>query len=360
MMNRFLKGLLASMLLLSLACKEANGGGSSGGTTGAALYAFDTTTSEVFVWTDLNALYGSTAALAPTHQITSNLFSKVTNLAWGGMCFDSQRGLLYLVSDTGDIVRLSRIRSQTGSVSSIDVVSFRLSSSDRLTNGKFGQTSLDAQNDSLFVTESGDNGTRIWAVAGASSQFQDASVALQALQVSGDSGGTGVAAASGVVYAFLKDGNPVGMDALTGPRLRKGTPTAFDASQVILGSSSGLGVYGVLALDTANGYLFVGRHNTDAGSTAAPVQAFRVGQFGLSYNQAPASTLGSAKDQPDLRVLSHPGTKDWLVGLRGQGTVGYGTIFLWKSPLGGTAAKVITVTPSGSVLKGVAIDGNAS
>lgn len=360
MMNRLFQGLLASVLLLSLACKETDTGGSSGGTGGAALYAFDTTTSKVFVWTDLNALYSSTTALAPTYQITSNLFSKVTNLAWGGVCFDSQRGLLYLVSDTGDIVRLSRIRSQTGSVSSIDVVSFRLSSGDRLTNGKFGQSSLDTQNDSLYITESGDNGTRIWAVPGASGQFQDASVSLQAIQMSGDAGGTGVAAASGVVYAFLKDGNPVGMDALTGPRLRKGTAAGFDPAQVILGSSTGLGIYGVMALDTANGYLFVGRHNTDAGSTAAPIQAFRVGQFGLSYNQAPAATLGSATDQPNLRALSHPGTKDWLVGLPGQGTVGYGTIYLWKAPLGGTAAKVVTVTPSGSVLKGAAIDGNAS
>jgi hypothetical protein len=358
MMHRLLKGLLASILLLSLSCKDPDGG-TSGGTAGVALYAFDSTTSRVFVWTDLNALYDGTASSAPSYQITSNLFTKVTNLAWGGACLDIQRGMLYLVSDTGDIVRVSRIRSQTGTVATVDVVSFRLAS-DRLTNGKFGQASLDAQTDSLLITESGDNGTRIWVVPSASNQLQDATVALQALQVSGDTGGRGVAAASGVVYGSMTDGSPVGIDALTGPRLRKGTTSAFDPSLVILGSSTTLGAHGTLALDTAGGYLFAGRHNTDAGSTAAPIMAFRVGQFGLSYNQAPTTTLGSATDQPDLRVLSHAGIKDWLVGLRGQGTTGYGTIFLWKSPLGGTAAKAIAVTPTDSVLKGVAVDGNVS
>lgn len=358
MTSRFLSGLAASFLLLASGCKDP--GSASGGTAGVALYSFDTTSSKVFVWTDLNALYDSTTPPAPTYQISSSLLNKVTNLAWGGLCLDSQRGILYLVSDTGDIVRVSRIRSQTGTLPTVDVVSFRLSSSDRLTNGKFGQASLDGQSDSLYITETGDNGTRIWGVASASNQFQDASVALQALQMSGDKGGTGVAAAAGVVYAFLADGNPVGMDALTGPRLRKGNASAFDASQVILGNLTTLGIYGALALDTGNGYLFVARHNTDAASTAAPIQVFRTGQFGQSYNQAPSFTLGSAKSQPDLRVLSHPGTKDWLVGLRGQGTVGYGTLFIWKAPLGGTDAKAITVTPSGSIIKGVAVDGNAS
>jgi len=47
-------------------------------------------------------------------------------------------------------------------------------------------------------------------VANASSQVQDASVTLQALQMSGDSGGTGVAAGSGSVYAFMLDGSTVG------------------------------------------------------------------------------------------------------------------------------------------------------
>lgn len=357
MTSRLWLGLAASLLLLAAGCKDPDG--SSGGTSGAALYTFDSTSNQVFVWKDLSVVYDATTTPSPTYQITSSLFSKVSNLAWGGLAFDRQRGILYMVSDTGTIVRVNNIRSQSGSVPTGDVYSFSLSSTGRLTNGKFGQIALDTQNDTLFITESGDSSTQIWVVASASSQIQDASIALQALQMSGDSGGTGVAAGSGVVYAFYKDGGTVGTDALTGPRLRKGTSVSFDASQVILGSSTTLGIYGSLALDTGNNYLFVARHNTDAASTAAPIQAFRTGQFGLAYNQAPSLTVGTAADQPDLRVLSHPGTKDWLVGLRGNGTTGYNTILIWKSPLGGTAAKTATAA-TGSVFKGVAVDGNAS
>lgn len=358
MRSRFLHGLVAVLLLLTAGCKDD--GGTTGGTAGVALYAFDSTTSQVMVWRDLSTVYDSATMPAPTYQISSSLFSKVTNLAWGGMCLDSQRGMLYLVSETGDIIRLSRIRSQSGTVPSVDLVSFRLASSDRLTNGKFGQASLDAQTDSLYITESGDSGTRIWAVSSASMLPQDATVALQALQTSGDSAGTGVAAFGGTVYAFMNDGNPVGPDAITGPRLRRGNASGFDPSLVILGKATELGVYGTLALDTANGYLFVGRHNTDAAATTPPVLAFRTGQFGLAYDQAPAQVLGAAASQPDLRVLTHAGVKDWLVGLRGQGTTGYAVLWLWKAPLGGGAAKEKTVSPASTVFKGVAVDGNAA
>jgi len=359
MTSRFLMGLAASFLLLVPGCKEADS--ASGGTSGVALYTFDTTSSKVLVWKDLSALYDSATTPAPTYQLSAGAFSKVTSMAWGGMCFDAQRGILYMVSEGGAIVRVSNIRSQSGSVSTNDAVNFSLSTTGRLTNGKFGQASLDAQTNTLYITENGDSSTQIWVVPSPSSQLQDASIALQGLQMTGDSGGTGVAAASGSVYAFFKDGNSVGiLDPLTGPRLRKGTASAFDPLQVILGDTTALGIHGSLALDTANGYLFVARHNTDAASTAAPIQVFRTGQFGLSYNQAPTTTLGSATDQPDLRVLSHPGTKDWLLGLKGNGSTGYGTLLIWKSPLGGTAPKSITVSPAGAVLKGVVADGNAS
>jgi len=356
---RFLRGLLACALLLpALACVDAVNG--SGGTTGVALYAFDSSTSTVMAWNDLGALYDASTTPAPDRTISSNLLSKVTSLGWGGMCLDSQRNLLYLTSDSGTIVRINQVRTQTGTVPNTDIVSFTLASTDRLTNGKFGEASLDMQNDTLYVTENGDNGTRIWVVTNASTQIQDNSIPLQALQASGDSGGTGVAAGAGSVYAYLQDGNPVGPDVLTGPRLRRGNLSAFDASGVILGSTTGLGKYGSLALDTANSYLYVARHNTDSGGTGAPVEVFRTGQFGLTYNQAPAYTVGSATDQADLRVIAHPGTKDWLAGLRGSGTTGYPTLFLWKAPLGGTAAKAVTVAPATTVLRGVAMDGNAS
>lgn len=357
---RFFRGLAVGLtLLLPLACVDL-ATGSSGGTAGVALYAFDATTSTVLAWNDLGALYDASATPAASRTFTGSLLSKVTNLSWGGLCLDSTWARLYLVSDTGDIVRIEHIRSQTGTVPSTDITSFKLSATGRLSNSKFGQAAIDPGTDTLYITENGDNGTQIWVVPSASLQAQDASVALQALVTSGDTGGTGVAASAGTTYGFMVDGNQVGIELLTGPRLRKGTASAFTSSAVILGGSTGLGKYGSLALDTSGYYLFSARHNVDSSGTAAPIQVFRTGQFGVAYNQAPAYTVGTAADQPDLRVIAHAGNKDWLVGLRGQGTVGYPTLFLWKSPLGGTAAKVKTVDPAATVLRGVALDGNAS
>jgi hypothetical protein len=366
MTPRFLLGLMASLLLLVPGCKDPNA--ASGGTSGAALYAYDSTSAEVFVWTDLSTVYASTTTtVAPTKTILSSVFSsKITNLAWGGLCLDSQNAYLYLVSDTGNIVRVRNIRSQSGTLASADVVSFSLSNTGRLASSTFGQASLDAQNNRLFVTENSSSGTQIWVVNNASSQVQDASVDLQALQMSGDSGGTGVAAASGAVYAFMNNGSTVGtLVTYSGPRLRKGTSSGFTDANTLIGSSTLIGEYGSLALDTGNGYLFVARHNTDAGATSAPIQVFTTGMFGNAYNQAPYATLGSATAQSDLRVLSHAGTKDWLVGLRGNGTAtttptAYGTIWIWKSPLGGTAAVTITASPTTSLFRGLAVDGNAS
>ena len=52
MTPRFLLGLLASFVLLCSGCKEA---AATGGTSGVALYAYDSTSSAVFVWADLSA-----------------------------------------------------------------------------------------------------------------------------------------------------------------------------------------------------------------------------------------------------------------------------------------------------------------
>jgi hypothetical protein len=48
------------------------------------------------------------------------------------------------------------------------------------------------------------------------------------------------------------------------------------------------------------------------------------------------------------------------VGLRGAGVTAYATIYLWKSPMGGTAAVSITASPASAAFRGVAVDGNAS
>jgi hypothetical protein len=355
MASRFFLGLAASILLLVTGCKDP---GSS--TAGSALYTFDSTTSQVFIWTDMEKLYDSPTN-APDLTITSSLFNQVSNLAWGGVCFDQKRGVLYLVSATGTIVRVSSIRTQTGTVPSAQVFSYSLSSTGRLTNSTFGQASLDATNDTLYITENGDSSTQIWVVTGASTQAQNAVVTLQSLLIGGDTGGTGVSAANGVVYAFMANGGPVGIDSVTGPRIRKGAASAFDpnSNQVIVGDQSLLGIYGSLAYDTGDTVVFAARHNTDSGGTTPPIDVFTTGQFNGGPYQAPNTQLGSAANQPSLRVISHPGTKDWLVGLQGQGTTGYNLIYVWKAPLGGTDA-VKVIAPAGSVLMGLAVDGNAS
>lgn len=362
MMLRLFKGLLLALpLMLASGCKEADE--LSGGTTGVALYAYDGSSSSVFVWTDVNALYdGAATTVAPTKQISSPVFgSKISSLAWGGLCLDSRGGHLYLVSETGNIVRVSNIRSQSGPAVTSDVVSFSLSNTGRLSNATFGQASVDAQNDRLYITENGSSGTQIWVVNNASSQGQGVSIALQALAVNGDTGGTGVAAGGGSVYAFMLDGDTVGsLVTYSGPRLRKGTAAGFAEANTLIGGSTLLGRHGSLALDTGSGYLFVARHNTDAGATTAPILVFPTGVFGQAYDQAPSATLGSATEQGDLRVLAHAGTKDWLAGLRGNGETSYGVLCLWKSPLSGSAAKVITATPATAIFKGAALDGNAS
>ena len=360
MTSRFLLGLAAALLLLATGCKEPDG--ATGGTTGAAMYVYNSTTSTVFVFSDLGTVYDGTAAtVAPNKQITSSVFSsKISSLAWGGLCLDATNAYLYLVSDSGNIVRVRNLRSQSGTVSSLDVVSFSLSNTGRLSGSTFGQAALDPSTDTLYITENSSSCTQIWVVANASSQAQDASIGLQALQMSGDSGGTGVAAGSGSVYAFMLDGSTVGtVVTYSGPRLRKGTASAFTDANTLIGSSTLLGKYGALALDNT-GNLFMARHNTDAGASTAPILVFTTGLFGQAYNQPPTITLGDATAQADLRVIAHARTKDWLVGLRGNGATSYGTVFIWKSPTGGTAAKAITVTPTGSLFKGVAVDGNAS
>jgi hypothetical protein len=360
MKPRFLFGLVASLVLLFSGCKAP---GSN--TEGSALYTFDSTTSEVYVWSDMDKLYDNPAN-PPTTVISSTLFSQVTNLAWGGLCFDQNRGILYLVSATGTIVRVSGIRTQTstGALPNAQVVSYSLSSTGRLTSSTFGQASVDAANDTLYVTENGASATQIWVVSGASTQTQNASVTLQSLQIGGDTGGTGVAAANGVVYGFMANGGPVGINSETGPRIRQGTASGFDPNSnlTLLSTQSPqvLGIYGSLAFDTGDALVFAARHNTDAASTLPPITVFATGQFAQGPYQAPKTQLGSATAQPTLRVISHPGIKDWLVGLSGEGSTGYGTIYLWKSPMGGTDAVAVTGAPSGAVLMGLAVDGNAS
>ena len=74
----------------------------------------------------------------------------------------------------------------------------------------------------------------------------------------------------------------------------------------------------------------------DAGLTGAPIEAFSAGQFSTGVDASPEATLGSTADQPNLRILAHGRTKDWLAVAGSTGTTPGYQIWLWKAPASGT------------------------
>lgn len=355
-----LTGALAAIAFLGLACVDAPGGGS---TSGTVLYAYDNNAHQIIGW-DANTFYDSDSPTTLKTVTSTVLTNKMTNLSWGGLCHDSTSDRLFLVNETtGDIVRVNRMRNQTGEIPSTspDVVSFTLgNSSDRLPSGKFGQASIDPATGTLFVTEKNDSDTRIWVVAGAGLILDKATVQLNSLTVSGDKECTGVAAGSGgQVFAYFNSGNAIGFDQVIGPRLRKGTSAGFaSGASVLIGTNTMLGKYGSLALDSGNNLVFLARHNVDSSSSANPVQAYSLGHLsGTDYNQAPDFTLGTAADQGSLRVLAHPGNKEWLAALNSSGESPGNVIHIWKLPRDSkSVAKIKNITSA--LIKGIAFDGN--
>ena len=232
-----LAGALLAIAFLGLACVDTPGGGTSGGTV---LYAYDNSAQQLIEW-DASTFYDSDS---PTTLkiVSSTVFTnKMGNLSWGGLCLDSSNNQLYLVNETtGVVVRVNNIRGKSGAIASNspDVVTFTLgSSSDRLASGKFGQAAIDSATRTLFVTEKNDSGdTRIWVVSSAANQLQDSVVAVSnSITVAGDTACSGVAAGlGGQVFAYFNSGNAIGIDAINGPRLRKGTSGGFSPGTSVL------------------------------------------------------------------------------------------------------------------------------
>lgn len=349
-----LKHLLCLVAILGLVgCVDPGAAGSTGDTS---LYAYDNAAKRVLVWGDLPTAFDAGTLPTPTTILSSSSFDNLGALAWGGMAFDSTRNRLYLVGETGNIIRLDSVRGLRDSIPSANLVSFKLDTASRLDGSKFGQASLDVITDSLYVTENGTSSTRIWVVTGASSRVQSATITLQKLEFTNDTGGHGVAANGGVVYGSFVNGDGVGTSpVLTGYRIRKGTSSSFDPNLVILGDQTELGTFATLALDASNGILYVGVSGADAAGAVDPVLAFKTGQFGGAYNQAPDHVAGDLGTVGDLRVLASPGNKDWLAGL----SAGTGpTLWLWRNPSSKSATVFKAFTaPSGSILKGVVMDG---
>lgn len=361
---RLFLGLVMALPILFLGCTKADSGGS---TSGTALYLYDANTQQVFVWKDLDATASASTPPAADLTLTSPSFTRSATVAWGGMALDTQRNHLYLLYQDGVVIRVDQLRSQSGAIASTNVVTFTLDSSQRLTGSAFGQLAFDAQSDTLYACESGSSGApRIWNVASPDTLANNATASLATpADLLNPTGSAGVAAGQNAVYAYFTDGSSVmsGTTTYTGPRLRTGTSAALDPTKVIIGPATGIDLSqtGTMALDTANSRVYVG---VDAGSTAgstggAPVMAFQTGQFNLSANQAPSFVLGTSSTGA-IKVLAHPGTKAWLVGLQASGGVGIQSILVWKQPASGVAAQTLALGPSTSQFVAAAMDGTGS
>lgn len=356
-----LAGALLAIAFLGLACVDVPGGGTTGSTV---LYAYDNNNHQLIGW-DASTFYDSDSPIT-LKTVSSTVFTnQMGNLSWGGLCLDSSNNRLYLVNETtGDVVRVNNIRGQNGTIpaTSFDVVAtFTLgaSSNERLSGGKFGQAAVDPGTGTLYVSESNASETRIWVVANAANLAQDSTVAASnTVKVTGDKTCTGVAAGRSLLYAYFDSGSGIGPDQIDGPRLRKGDSTGFPFdTSVAVGPNTTLGKYGTLALDLGNNFLFVARHNMDSLTSGNPVLAFSIGNFnGGIYNQAPDFTLGTAADQGSIRVLAHPGNKEWLAALNSSGENPANVIHIWKLPRDKSAAKIKNITSA--LFKGIAFDGN--
>jgi VCBS repeat-containing protein len=365
--TRILAWLAPALLSLGLACTDV-----TGNTVGTALYAYDGASGQVLVWDDVSALYATgsasaaTAATSPSRTLSGNAISSVASLGWGGMAFDSATNRLYLVSSTGTVVRVENASSASGSLSStMDVVKFTLgASSDRLSSGTFGQAAVDSTGSYLYVTESNSTTVRIWKVGSPMAVTNGSTVSLNDVAVSTDTAGSvngvGVAAGtSGALFGYFQNGSDIQDASNTiyfGPRLRYGSGSFSSSSSVLIGDQTHLERYGALAFDYNNSRLFVAVHTADAGVSTAPILVYRTGAFTSGYNQSPDMTL-SASGLTNLRILAHPGKKNWLVGAESTNGAGTNKVWIWNTPLNAPDPEVFTLD-SGVEILGLAMDGS--
>jgi len=351
-------------------------------TTKTPIYVYDQASHSVLVWDDINAiadLAAGAAAPAPTRTITSSVFTNMGTLAWGGMVLNTYTNELFLVSESGNVVRVEKAANQAGDLEQVlDIATFTLGnpSIDRLASSVFNQVGIDTSTGNLYACETGSNALcRIWLVSGpnnipnlgmaaAGTYVQDT--------VAPDTGGYGATVGpSGSVIGYFLGGQYV-IDSLghenTGPRLRIATGTSFDPlDNVIVGSNTLLGdsntLYGSLAYDADYNTIYVAR--TLAGGQA--VEFFGQGQFTAgTMNQAPTGSLpDTSASLPNLRIIAHARTKDWLAGADvlpstvTATSTGAGTnqLHLWKAPSLLPASATYSLG-AGVAIRGMALDGS--
>lgn len=377
----------AAALLGALGCVDHN-------PPGTALYVWDDTTRKVLVWSDVNAIYdGVTTAGSgvpdPDRSITSAAVPSSSPLAWGGLTLDTTTNRLYLAFENGTVAVITNASTRNGSLSqNADTYAFTLGAggTGRITNGVFGQASVDFTSDTLFVQEGTLDGssTQVWRVPGASATIQGSNIAntvFPPIGVTSDTFGAGLASVPGGNAIALYGGGLSVSDLLftyTGARLRQSSGGAFanpipglsPVGNVIIGRSdtnaTGLSSslqYGGLGFDSATNLLFVASQGG-----AKPVLVFTKGQFTTNpYNQAPPTgqELGDAAGSlPNLRTLAHGINADWLLGANlaaaptttSTGT-GTSVLVLWKGPSSGGVTAVSATLPGNPQIRGMALGG---
>ena len=339
---------VALTALLSVSCvdKLANNTGS------APLYVFDGSSHAVLAWADLAVLYDASAAGTADRTITSNAkIGSGFTLGQGGMALDSSRQNLYLVAQTTKkVVRISRVGSQVGELTSTaDIISFTLD--DTGTDSQIWVIPLDAVADGVTV-----------ATTAGSGSIQAKLIGNTTLNPgTHDTGATGVTTNSaGVTFAYFHGGDTLFQGGLTSntafagqDRIRKGGSSGFDLwSNVILGQSGNattlLAQFGALAYDTSADKLYAACQN----GTPTPLVAFDALQFSASgpVEAAPTFAFGGPAD---LRVIAHAGQKDWLVGASASGNL----LWIWKGPSTGVDTH-LSLPLAGVQIQGLALDGS--
>ena len=366
--------VLALVMLGAQGCVDKP---TSGATSGTALYIYDNASHSVKAWNDVNALWTAvnpvapataTAVPAPDREITGDSISSMAPLAWGGIAVNSYSNTMYLVSAKGGkVTRIQRANSQNGWLSQIsDITTFTLGANGELySGGSFGQASVNTGTGALYVTETNSDLTlaRIWLIPNAST-IADQGVVTPVASYSvlnpntSDSGVAGVAAGQRTaVYGFFSGGSAVtpggtsGGSNQTGPRIRSGP--GYFANFVVVGANTSLldpsstTTYGSLGYDSLDGELYVSRQSSS--TTLPAVLVFSNAQIsGLIVNPAPSRALGEkASDLPLLRIIAHPGTKDWLAGANTDSTLlkGTNTLLLWKNPSQGGLSSALLLDP---------------
>lgn len=384
----FLKALCLPALLAlagALGCVDHN-------PTGTTLYVYDNNTSSVQIWADVNKVYDAAKASSgivtavPDRAIQSTVLSSANfDLAWGGLAVDSNRQMLYLVSEKGVVYAITKANTQNGSISNnTDIFSYNLgSSADGFPTSVFGQATVDTSSNILYVMQTSTDGsaTRVWKVPNPNQfnlTFQSPLPAANfTIGVSSDTFGTGVAVgSSGTIFGLFGGGSTIysilGASS-NGPRLRQGLNGTFPPSipvgtNLLIGPTTQLAnplTIGSLGYDTQNNLLYV-FSGPNLGSLPLVV-AFTQNQFGKgTFDQLPAMSLPdtAATLGGTLRIISHPPNSDWMLGADytapAQGATGTGTgqstLVFWKSPSTGAAAVPATM-PGGLDIRGMAIGG---